>query len=195
MLAGNLREVSALGKAIRANEEVAMACAVSPDMGARGVVFIHSCPRALIAHVEWAVARCLGVETSFSWTPQSVAPGMFRAEMDWFGRAGAVAALASQLRGYPHLRFEITEDHPDGSPGRRFACTPALGMFQAGTDANGDMLVGEERLRAALVACSDRPEELPRVIQDLLGRAWDDELEPFRIAGADGSVRWLHRVG
>ena len=25
--------------------------------------------------------------------------------------------------------------------------------------------------------------------------AWDDELEPFRYAGAGAPVRWLHRVG
>ena len=28
-----------------------------------------------------------------------------------------------------------------------------------------------------------------------LGQAWDEELEPFRYAGAGAPVRWLHRVG
>jgi hypothetical protein len=28
----------------------------------------------------------------------------------------------------------------------------------------------------------------------LLGRAWDDELEPFRYAGDGAPVRWLHEV-
>jgi len=27
-----------------------------------------------------------------------------------------------------------------------------------------------------------------------LGRAWDNELEPFRYAGDGDSVRWLHKV-
>jgi hypothetical protein len=27
------------------------------------------------------------------------------------------------------------------------------------------------------------------------GQSWDDELEPFRYAGAGAPVRWLHRVG
>ena len=31
-------------------------------------------------------------------------------------------------------------------------------------------------------------------IDDLLGRAWDDELEPFRYAGDGAPVRWLHKV-
>ena len=29
---------------------------------------------------------------------------------------------------------------------------------------------------------------------ELLGTAWDQELEPFRYAGEGASVRWLHRV-
>ena len=33
----------------------------SPTSGsARGVVFIHSCARAVSAHVEWALARVFG---------------------------------------------------------------------------------------------------------------------------------------
>ena len=27
-----------------------------------------------------------------------------------------------------------------------------------------------------------------------LGEAWDDELEPFRLAAAHANVRWLHRA-
>jgi hypothetical protein len=28
----------------------------------------------------------------------------------------------------------------------------------------------------------------------LLGRTWDEELEPFRCAGEGAPVRWLHEV-
>ncbi len=31
-------------------------------------------------------------------------------------------------------------------------------------------------------------------IQLLLGKPWDDELEPFRYAGEGAPVRWLHQV-
>ena len=31
-------------------------------------------------------------------------------------------------------------------------------------------------------------------MQALLGKAWDDELEPFRYAGDGAPVRWLHQV-
>jgi hypothetical protein len=31
-------------------------------------------------------------------------------------------------------------------------------------------------------------------ISRLLGKPWDDELEPFRHAGEGAPVRWLHQV-
>ena len=37
------------------------------------------------------------------------------------------------------------------------------------------------------------PEQMRRQLDLALGQAWDDELEPFRYAGADVSVRWLHK--
>ena len=35
---------------------------------------------------------------------------------------------------------------------------------------------------------------LADALDDLLGRSWDDELEPFRYAGDGAQVRWLHEV-
>ncbi|MGO9293967.1 MAG: DUF3145 family protein [Streptosporangiaceae bacterium] len=32
-------------------------------------------------------------------------------------------------------------------------------------------------------------------LRTLLGQPWDDELEPFRHAGAGAPVRWLHATG
>jgi hypothetical protein len=49
-------------------------------------------------------------------------------------------------------------------------------------------------VRAALDHAGD-PERLAHELELALGQAWDDELEPFRYAGAGAPVRWLHRVG
>ena len=57
----------------------------------RGVLFVHSAPRALCPHVEWAAGGVLGVRVSLDWTPQPVAPGMFRAELSWQAAAGTAA--------------------------------------------------------------------------------------------------------
>jgi hypothetical protein len=37
--------------------------------------------------------------------------------------------------------------------------------------------------------------ELQRELDVALGAAWDQELEPFRHAGDDARVVWLHKVG
>ena len=57
---------------------------------ARGVVFVHSCPRALSPHVEWALTQVLEVDISLEWTGQPVVPGSVRAE---------VMAISSRHRG------------------------------------------------------------------------------------------------
>ncbi len=52
----------------------------------------------------------------------------------------------------------------------------------------------EGRIRAALDE-SHSPTEMIDKLNLALGQAWDDELEPFRYAGAGAPVRWLNRVG
>ena len=61
-------------------------------------------------------------------------------------------------------------------------------------DVHGNILVPEDRVRAALEHGADGA-RLHRELELALGQAWDDELEPFRYAGAGAPVRWLHRVG
>ena len=58
--------------------------------------------------------------------------------------------------------------------------------------ANGDILVGEDRLRALLSTTSGP--QLSHGLDQLLGAAWDDELEPYRCAGEGATVTWLHQV-
>ena len=161
---------------------------------ARGVVFIHSCPRALSPHVEWAISQVLEVEISMEWTSQPVAPGSVRSENSWQAPAGTGAALASSLAGFAPLRFEVTEEPTTGREGERFAVTPGLGMFRATIGIHGDMMLNEDRIRGAM-ADADTSDDLQTRLRTLLGADWDEELEPFRYAGDGASVRWLHQVG
>lgn len=160
----------------------------------RGVIFIHSAPRALCPHIEWAAGSVLGVSVSLDWTDQPAEEGMFRAEFSWVGPAGTGARLASALRGWEHLRYEITEDACPGVDGGRWSHTPELGIFYAQTDTLGNVVVPENRILAAMEHAND-PARLIRELDLALGRAWDAELEPFRYAGEGAPVRWLHRVG
>lgn len=160
----------------------------------RGVVFVHSSPRALCPHVEWAIGAVLDARVSFDWTPQPAASGMYRAETSWVGPAGSGARLASALRGWNHLRYEVTEEASRGVDGGRWSHTPELGIFHAQIDVHGNMVVPEDRVRSAMMHLHD-PQRMGRALELALGQAWDDELEPFRYAGAGAPVRWLHRVG
>ncbi|WP_029149878.1 DUF3145 family protein [Microbacterium indicum] len=163
---------------------------------ARGVVFIHSAPKALCPHLEWAVGRSIGRAVNFDWQNQPALPGARRAEFSWDGPAGTGAAIATAIRGWEHLRFEVTEDPTPGSTGGRWMHTPDLGIHFSQIDAAGSIVVGEERVRAA-IALAD-PFEMRRELDVALGTAWDDELEIFRTAGdaIASPVVWLqHRAG
>lgn len=161
---------------------------------ARGVVYVHSAPRALCPHVEWAAGRALGRAVDFDWRPQPVLPGSHRTEYYWEGPRGTGAAIASALRGWEHLRYEVTEDAGLGTDGGRWMHTPDLGVFFAQTDTAGNTVVAEDRIRAAMESAGSDAFELHRQLRVALGQAWDEELEVFRHAGEDSPVIWLHRV-
>lgn len=160
----------------------------------RGVLFVHSTPPALCPHIEWAVGTALGQEVHLQWTDQPAAPTMVRSEFAWVGATGSGARLASALRGWEHLRYEVTEEPTATTDGGRWSHTPALGIFHAQMDTAGNVVVPEDRVRAALEG-STSLEALREGLDLALGQAWDDELEPFRYAGAGAPVRWLNRVG
>ena len=110
-------------------------------------------------------------------------------------------AITSALAGWNRLRFEVTEESSPGCDAIRHSYTPALGIFSATTSANGDILVPENKLRAvlALSANSDSSANgtsvLEKELEQLLGSAWDNELEPFRHASDGAPVRWLNAAG
>jgi hypothetical protein len=186
-------------------------------VSARGVLQIHSAPPALCPHIEWAVAGIVGVPVNLPWVDQPASPGALRAELDWQARPGSSGAMTSALAGWNRLRFEVTEEASPGCDAVRYSYTPGLGTFSATVSASGDIMVPENRLRAAMALAaagtSHRGEELGGLrdrhapqhpalggsleaeLTLLLGRPWDDELEPFRHAGAGAPVRWLNATG
>jgi hypothetical protein len=160
----------------------------------RGVVFIHSAPAALCPHVEWAIAGVLGGQVSLEWTPQPAQSACYRAELSWQGQSGTAATLASAMRGWQHLRYEITEEPSAGFEGERYSYTPTLGIFHAVMGVHGDIVVPEDRLRFAMIEAEQGGTALTDALEQLMGKPWDDELETFRHAGDGAPVRWLHQV-
>lgn len=159
-----------------------------------GVVYVHSSPSAVCPHVEWAISGTLGVRVSLQWTAQPAAPGQLRAECSWTAPAGTAAKLVAALRSWPMLRFEITEDPSQGVDGVRYCFAPGLGLWHATTGSNGDIMVCEGQLRT-LAATTASGESFLHHVEKLLGKQWDDALEPFRRAGDGAPVTWLHQVG
>ena len=159
----------------------------------RGVVYLHCVPSAIAPHVEWALAGVLGRPARLEWSAQPVAPSHLRAQAAWTGPIGTAARLSASLRAWPMLVFEITEEGTWASDGERLAYVPGRGFHRSMIAANGDVVVGEERLRG-LAARARTADELQHGIAELLGSAWDAELEPYREGGDGAPVTLLHQV-
>lgn len=160
----------------------------------RGVLFVHSAPSALCPHIEWAASGVLGAPVDGDWMPQPAEQKTYRCEISWQAPVGTAAKLASALRGWGLLRFEVTEEPTQTSEGCRYSFTPDLGIFHALTGPHGDFLIPEDRIKACMAKAARGEVALEVALEGLLGRAWDDELETFRHAGEGAPVRWLHQV-
>jgi len=159
-----------------------------------GVVFIHSAAAALCPHVEWALSAALGLPLRLDWTPQAAETATYRAETPWHGAVGSSTRLVSTLQRFPKVRFEVTEEPTAQTEGLRFSYTPKLGLFHAQTGPSGDLMVSESELRRALRHAVGDPARLADELSRLLGESWDEELEPFRVAGEAEPIRWLKQV-
>jgi len=149
----------------------------------------------LCPHIAWALESVLGEPVALDWARQPRGVKLLRTELSWVGEAGTGGRVASALRGWDSLRYEVTEEPSPGNDGSRWSYTPSLGIHHAWTSAGGDAVVNEDRLRAVMAVSKGDSVLLTQELDRLLGRAWDDELEPFRYAGADATVRRLHMVG
>lgn len=166
----------------------------STNAPTRGVLFVHSAPSALLPHVEWAAAGVLGREIDVDWVPQPAEAGTYRTELSWQASVGTAAQIASAMRGWERVRFEVTEEPTAASEGARYSYTPGLGIFHALTGLHGDVLIPEDRIRAFRRKAALGEITMEQALDGLLGAAWDAELEPFRHAGDGAPVRWLHQV-
>jgi hypothetical protein len=128
------------------------------------------------------------------WTAQPVDGVALRSECQWSGRVGTAGQLASALKAWSMIRYEVTEEPSEGVDGERIVYVPGRGLHRSTMSANGDLMVSEDRLRTLLTAATSG-ENLTYGLEKLLGTAWDDELEPYRYAGDGAPVTRLYQVG
>lgn len=147
----------------------------------RGSLFIHSCPSALKNHVEWSLQSILGKEVSLSWRTQPMIAGTFRAEISWREKKSKSAEIATALRSWHYVRFEVRDESETGGDFYRF--TPDLGIHRTSIDGAGSILINENQITAALDKSFDE-EALRTALESALGTKWELELEPLRAVDA-----------
>jgi hypothetical protein len=141
-----------------------------------GLVTIHSAPTALRQHIEWGLNSLLGVPQHFTWRDQPLAAGTIRTTIEFRGETGLAAKIATALKNWHYLRFEVQELGNNG--GEYFRFTPELGIHRAAIDASGSILIAENVIRKALTNFDDL--EVRENLVLALGEAWDEALEPMR---------------
>jgi hypothetical protein len=140
------------------------------------LVTIHSAPSALRQHIEWGINAILGQPQNYIWRDQPLAAGTIRTTLEYRGEAGLAAKIATALKNWHYLRFEVQEFGKDG--GEYFRFTPELGIHRANIDAAGSILISENVIRKALASFDDL--EVRENFVLALGEPWEEALEPMR---------------
>ena len=141
-----------------------------------GLVVIHSAPTALRQHIEWGLNSLLGAPQNIFWRDQPLAPGTVRTTLEFRAPSGTASKIATALKNWHYLRFEVSELGVHG--GEIFRCAPELGIHRASVDSVGTILISEDVIRKALTHFDEQ--EVRNNLGLALGSEWDEALEPFR---------------
>ena len=149
----------------------------SQALAVRGNLTIHSAPSALRSHIDWAIADVLGASVRCDWTPQMLKAGTYKCGISWRDRSGVASEIASALRSWHYISFEVQEDTNDG--GELFRFTPELGIHRAVTDLSGAVIMSENQVEAVLAHNFDE-DSIRKGLAQIIGSDWEKELERFR---------------
>ncbi len=144
-----------------------------------GDLRIYSAPKALLRHIQWSLNEIFGYPVDLEWQPQLLAAGTMATQLQWREVKPVASKLASTLKSWHYLRFEVREFSASSGEGVFYRCTPSLGLHQAVTSSTGDIMIHENRLMTTLETCKSF-ETLRESISLALGTAWDTELECYR---------------
>ena len=142
-----------------------------------GFLTIHSAPAALRPHIEWGLQSILGTWVALDWKPQPKATGTYRTTLEFRDRTGTAAKVATALKAWHYLRFEVREESEFG--GEFFRFTPDLGIHRSVIDGMGSIMISEHLITQTLEKGFDE-DSLREEFERLLGNAWELALEPFR---------------
>lgn len=144
-----------------------------------GDLRIYSAPKALIRHIQWSLNSIFESKVSLDWVAQPLAAGTYACELQWRSRKKCASTIASTLKSWHFIRFEVREFPTAGGEGVLYRCTPELGLHQAVTASTGDVMIHENRL-LTILSQNKGFETLKDGVESALGTAWDHELECYR---------------
>jgi len=185
---------AAPGPAVRAGSVLGP---VAGNAHVPGELRMLACPSVLCPHAEFAIATVLGAAVSLTWTPQLAAlGGELQATLTYAAASGSAGHLATKLRTLGPVSFEIVEAAAPGVDAERYSYHPDLGLHRAALSASGDVMLSESIVTNLLFDCNGQPASvLAHGLERLLGRAWDELLEPLRVGGEGAPVSALRRTG
>lgn len=148
---------------------------------------IHACPGASLDLVDRHLP-----EIEIAWSNQALLIGSVKGEITLKLASLQFEDLVSQLARIEGIYLDAMQQGKEA--GALFMVTPGLGVFRAETNAAGEIMISEDRIRTALEQSAGNHRELGRLLRILLGQAWDDILEPFRAARYQENVALIHRA-
>ena len=152
----------------------------------QGDLRIYSAPLALLRHIQWSLNEIFGEVAAIEWVNQPLVGGASAMSLEWRASKPHASKIASTLKSWHFIRFEVREYSVNGGEGVLYRCTPDLGLHQAVTSSTGDVMIHENRLHTLTDNCESY-ESLRDAIALALGTRWDAELECYRLALEDGA--------
>ncbi|MFM8927569.1 MAG: DUF3145 family protein [Rhodoluna sp.] len=149
-------------------------------------LFLHACPSSKAEQIS----ALLGVAPT--WHQQPLILGSNRAEVKLSTSIQNAEELISGLGRMGEIYADAILHSRNGH--RLYMLVPGLGIFQAETNALGEILLNEERVRIALEQSAGNFRELSRLLRLALGQAWDDVLEPIRATRYSDNLSLINRA-
>ncbi|MEN9687565.1 MAG: hypothetical protein RL381_577 [Actinomycetota bacterium] len=146
------------------------------DKNLAGLVVIHSAPSALRQHIEWGLNSLLSAPQNIFWRDQPLTPGTVRTSLEFRAPIGTASKIATALKNWHYLRFEVSEIGTHG--GEIFRCTPELGIHRASVDSVGTIFISEDQIRKAMNNFDEL--KMRTDLELALGSQWDESLDPYR---------------
>ena len=145
-------------------------------------------------HIEWAINQVIGQVISFTWVNQPLNPGSKALQLEYKHHTPIAAKLATALKAWHYIRFEIREINKNTQDATYYRATPDLGLHQAQLASNGDVVLNENQVNSILKN-SLSYEKLQANLENALGINWDLELEPYRLALAGPMLDTVSKSG